>query len=82
MAAILATMIENILDKFDKASLKTAGLALVGLFVVVTAVKWVNTELKIRALGGHTRKAHTWLPWGNYSHSVSDTMWLIFIHRL
>ncbi|KAH8676847.1 putative cytochrome 52A4 [Tricladium varicosporioides] len=60
---IVTTMIETILDKFENVSLKTAGLSLIGLFAVVIAVKWVNTELKIRALGGHTRKAKTWLPW-------------------
>jgi hypothetical protein len=56
-------MIEPLIQQ---GSPKTIALAL-ALFAIVVMVKvsqWINTERKIRALGGHASKIRTLLPYG------------------
>jgi len=54
-------MIEQLLAH---ASVRTvAVVAVVSIFVALRLWKWVDAELRIRKLGGHARKAGTWLPY-------------------
>lgn len=57
-------MIQNILEQ---ASPKTLAIAIVFTFTLVRLASWINTEYKIRSLGGRARKAKTWLPWGTHN---------------
>jgi len=43
---------------------KTAVAVIAGLYVLLTLVRWVSNERKIRQLGGHTYRIRTWLPFG------------------
>jgi hypothetical protein len=56
-------MIEEILEH---ASPKLVVVTVFVIFALVKVSQWVTNEWKIRALGGHTRRARTWLPWGGY----------------
>jgi hypothetical protein len=54
-------MLEQVLEQ---TSPKTIALACLGLYILVAVAQWLAEERKIRALGGHAKKAPTWLPYG------------------
>jgi hypothetical protein len=54
-------MLEELVQSFTATR---AVVALASIYLLVQLVQYVNTERKIRALGGHAPKMRGWLPWG------------------
>lgn len=55
-----STMLEDI-------STKSLIAAFVAIFTLIKITQRVQKELKIRSLGGHTRRVKTWIPFGTYA---------------
>jgi hypothetical protein len=55
-------MIEEI---FHHVSITRVLVAFVVVLSLIWFTKWINTERKIRALGGHAPRIRTYLPGGN-----------------
>jgi hypothetical protein len=53
-------MIEQLLAR---TSVKSVAVVAIAVFVVLRLVKWIDAEIRIRKLGGHARRASTWLPY-------------------
>lgn len=64
-------MIEQLLAQ---ASIKSVALAAVVVFVLVRVVRWIDIEIRIRKLGGHARRAKTWLPYGQFTCGDDDNI--------
>ncbi|KAF8853365.1 putative cytochrome 52A4 [Acephala macrosclerotiorum] len=54
-----AKMIEEI---FERVSPKTLIVAVIAILSLLKVSQWINTERKIRALGGHAYRVKTWIP--------------------
>ena len=54
-------MISDILGNVSPKSLAAVGVL---VFISLFAVRWLNTEVKIRQLGGHAKRVKTYLPFG------------------
>ncbi|CZR50443.1 related to n-alkane-inducible cytochrome P450 [Phialocephala subalpina] len=52
-------MIEEI---FERVPPKTLIIAVVAILSLLKVSQWINTERKIRALGGHAYRVRTWIP--------------------
>lgn len=56
----------------ENLSIKSLVAAFVVIFTLIKVTQLVQKELKIRSLGGHTRRVKTWIPFGTYlSHQLA-----------
>lgn len=55
----------------DHISLKNLFSGLIIVYILFKITQWLNTERKIRALGGHAPRIPTYLPFGTISSLLS-----------
>jgi hypothetical protein len=58
-------IVETVLEHSSPLNLTIAGIL---ALTVGWNGMWLAEEIKIRRLGGHARRAPTWLPFGNSLH--------------
>lgn len=64
-------MIEQLLAG---ASVKSLAVVFLVVFVILRIGRWINTEIRIRKLGGRSRRAATWLPYGKAPIQICVTL--------
>jgi hypothetical protein len=65
-------IVETVLEHSSPLNL---AVALVAVLAIIWNTKWLAEEIKVRRLGGHTRRAQTYLPFRK-SLSMLFMLWL------